>query len=366
MNRPTTLDNRFDKVRKRIGVGNALILILSISFVMLFPADAWSHVKWFYPYDLSKPPRSIGAVLTPTFVSLYLLSMIGIYTFFWVDRYLYRKRFLADRLAIISLKPGQSFWILRVSVAIFFASLFLLGLDGAGFVLTPELRTEISIVPWIQLGIAGFALYRPTTPLVGVGIFILYGIAIAQYGFFHKLDYLIFLGVGVYFLLSGLKDRNWLTVRYVVLFASTGLTLLWASIEKWGYPDWTYPLMQKDPSLLMGMSPQFFIVFAGFVEFNITFILLSSASIFSRIVALGLQSVFILAIYKFGLVDAIGHLLIIAILLILVVRGPTPARTLLVLSDRSLWTEAYFMTGLYVLAFNVMFIAYYGLYFLSR
>ena len=116
----------------------------------------------------------------------------------------------------------------------------------------------------------------------------------------------------------------------------------------------------------MGMSPQFYVVLAGFVEFNITFILLGSASIFSRIIALGLQCVFVLAIYKFGLIDAIGHLLITAILLILVVRGPTPARALLVLSDKSLWTEAYFMTGLYVLAFNVMFIAYYGLYFLTR
>ncbi len=116
----------------------------------------------------------------------------------------------------------------------------------------------------------------------------------------------------------------------------------------------------------MGMSPQFYMVFAGFVEFNITFILLGSASIFSRIIALGFQGVFILAIFKFGLVDAIGHLLIITILFILVVRGPTSAREFLVLSDKSLWTEAYFMTGLYILAFNVIFIAYYGLYFLVR
>ena len=180
----------------------------------------------------------------------------------------------------------------------------------------------------------------------------------------------------------------------------------------------------------MGLRPQFYMLFAGFVEFNITFVLLSSASSFSRIIALVFQSVFILAIIRFGLVDAIGHLLIIAILFlliheaqqscrdatyepsrfpvavpypsphratpayvvvtssdldtsrnkasvrglswisrilfILVVRGPTSAREFLVLSDKSLWTEAYFMTGLYVLAFNVIFIAFYGLYFVTH
>lgn len=106
-------------------------------------------------------------------------------------------------------------------------------------------------------------------------------------------------------------------------------------------------------------------MFAGFVEFNITFMLISSASIFSRITALGLNIIFILAVYKFGLVDFIGHLLIITILLILFLRGPTSARYFLVLSNKTLWTEAYFMTGLYILAFNVVFIAYYGIYHLS-
>ncbi|MBT6203057.1 MAG: hypothetical protein HOI34_05090, partial [Rhodospirillaceae bacterium] len=92
---------------------------------------------------------------------------------------------------------------------------------------------------------------------------------------------------------------------------------------------------------------------AAFVEFNIVFILLSSASVASRFVA-------------FGLIDAVGHLVIIAVLVILTIRGPTSARYFLVLSDKSLWTEAYFMTGLYMLALNVMFMAYYGLYAVLR
>ena len=56
--------------------------------------------------------------------------------------------------------------------------------------------------------------------------------------------------------------------------------------------------------------------------------------------------------------------MIIAVLVIMTARGPTSARYFLVLADKSLWTEAYFMTGLYMLALNVVFVAYYGLYFL--
>jgi hypothetical protein len=50
---------------------------------------------------------------------------------------------------------------------------------------------------------------------------------------------------------------------------------------------------------------------------------------------------------------------------VLIVHGPTKGRDFLVLEQKSLWTEAYFMTGLYILAFVLIFIAYYGLHFLA-
>jgi hypothetical protein len=65
------------------------------------------------------------------------------------------------------------------------------------------------------------------------------------------------------------------------------------------------------------------------------------------------------------MVDAIGHLMIVAILFVLIVRGPTDARYMLVLPDKSLFTEAYFMTGLYFLAFVMIFILYYSIHYYS-
>jgi hypothetical protein len=47
-----------------------------------------------------------------------------------------------------------------------------------------------------------------------------------------------------------------------------------------------------------------------------------------------------------------------AILIVLLIQGPTRGRDFLVLEQKSLWTEAYFMTGLYIFAFVLIFIAY--------
>jgi hypothetical protein len=113
------------------------------------------------------------------------------------------------------------------------------------------------------------------------------------------------------------------------------------------------------------MEPTTFMMLAGFVEFGLAFVMLSSTSLLSRFTAFGLGSIFLLAIYKFGLIDAIGHLLIIAILCVLVLYGPTKGRNFLSLNSKSLWTEAYFMTGLYSLAFVTVFMAYYGLHALG-
>ena len=345
------------------------MLVRSLATLVAFTASTvvlasptYAHVKWFVPYDLSEPPRQIGEVINADFAGLFILSTLCIYAFFWIDRFLYRKRLFADRLERLVISEEQAFWIMRGAASIVFGALFVYGLTRDSFFLTPELHTPSAMVKWLHLAMALAVLYRPTVPLAGLGIFVLYGLGIADYGLFHMLDYLMFVGIGVYFVLAPFRGEGWVKSRYVALFATTGLALLWGALEKLAYPQWTYPLLEQSPELLMGMSPAFYMVLAAFVEFNIVFILLSSASAFSRFIALGLNTIFILAIFEFGMIDAIGHLVIIAVLAILTVRGPTSARYFLVLSDNSLWTEAYFMTGLYMLALNVMFMSYYALH----
>lgn len=327
------------------------------------PANA--HVKWFAEYDLNKPPLPVGEVLNGQFVSFFLGSLVLIAVFFWVDRSLRRGRVLEDALARLTVSETTSFLILRGATFIFFAAVAIYGLRGEGFFLTPELQTRLAWVPWLQAAIALCTLHRRLVPLTGLGMAILLGAAISRYGIFHLLDYLILFGVAYFFLASAMSGGRWTMSRYIVLFASTGLTLLWASIEKWGYPQWTYPLFDRDPGLLMGMDPRTYMVLAGFVEFNITYMLLSSTSPLSRLVALGFASIFTLAIYKFGMIDAVGHLLIIAILFVLAVRGPTEGRNILALDQKSIATEVYFMMGNYIFYFVLVFLAYYGLHYLT-
>lgn len=344
---------------------NYFKFVVSVLLLGTF-TSVFAHVKWFAPYDLKTPPLSLDNVVTPQFLYLYIVSILFIYAFFWLDRFLFRINFMSGFAQKVSLTKEQSLRIIRYACSIFFTGLFIYGIQGNVFLLTPELKTSSSFIPWLQLTLAATALFSATAPLTGLGMIILYAFGIMYYGIHHMLDYMIFVGIAIFLLLCRLTGSNWVKSRYIILFATTGLTLLWAAIEKWSYPYWTFPMLESNPGMLMGMSPAFYMMFAGFVEFNITFILLSSASIFSRFIALGLNSVFILAVYKFGLVDFIGHLLIITILLILTLSGPTNARYFLVLSNKSLWTESYFMTGLYILAFNIVFIAYYGIYYLAQ
>jgi hypothetical protein len=328
-------------------------------------APAQAHIKWFEPFDITQAPRPISEVLGQEFILFFLASVAFVFVFFAADRWAYRRRILVAFDEGLRRFDGLSVLIMRLAAAVFFTSLWTYGVFGSQpFYLTPELHTDSIWVPWFQLAIAGCALFRRTLPLVGPGIAVLYAAALADYGLYHLLDYLVFLGIAYFFATATLPARGWRKSGFVTLYAITGINFLWLAIEKFAYPAWTYPLLDKHPNILLGMDPQFYMLLAGFVEFVLIFILFAAASVVTRLVAFGLLSVFVLAIFEFGMIDAVGHLMIIAILFILIVRGPTDARNILVLPTKSPQMEAYFMTGLYYLAFVNAFLLYYGLHYL--
>jgi hypothetical protein len=337
------------------------------ALLLAFPnIPVLAHIKWFAECKVADAPRPIGQVLNGTFVKGLLISIFAIYFFFLADRYIYKKGYwsrLDQRLRRLDVFATT---VMRLSAAVFFLCLGLWHLRfGDSFYLTPELTTTSRFVPWLQLLLGVCALWRPAMAVTGGGIFVLYVDAARHYGIYHMLDYTIFLGIGYFFLVGNIDRGQWKKSGFIVLFAATGLTLAWAAIEKFAYPQWSYQILERNSDMLLGMSPYLFLLVSGFIEFNLAFVVLGATSIAGRLVALGLQSIFVLAIFKFGVVDAVGHLLIIAILLILVVRGPTDARNMMVLPDKSPWTEAYFMTGLYSLAFVMTFVLYYGLHSLA-
>jgi hypothetical protein len=349
------------KAAGRFLKGHCKCLVILLLFL---PGKASAHVKWFVNADVAAPPRPVGEVLTgQLFVYLFLGSVVAIYGFFLLDRWVLRRRVLAQLDERMKKFDALSIYVMRGSAAMFFLSLSAWHwVHGAGFYLTPELRTNAAWVSWLQLMAGLAALWKRTVVLTGAGVFIFYLAAIRDYGACHLADYLIFLGIGYFLLVSGINRGQWRKSGFIVLFAFMGLTLGWAAIEKFAYPNWAYSLLQARPGMLMGMTPINFMTVSGFVEFNLAFVVLGAASMIGRLATVSLQSVFVLAMFQFGVMDAIGHLLIIAVLFVLYFRGPTGARNMLVLPGKALWTEAYFMTGLYSLAFVLVFLAYYGLH----
>jgi hypothetical protein len=105
-----------------------------------------------------------------------------------------------------------------------------------GIILTPELTTTSTVIPWLQLFFAACLLSRQTLIIAALGIVFLFGVAIENYGAFHLADYPIFLGIAAYIGAIGLGTTIFGFRPMDVLRWSTAITLMWASVEKWAYP----------------------------------------------------------------------------------------------------------------------------------
>jgi len=89
---------------------------------------------------------------------------------------------------------------------------------------------------------------------------------------------------------------------------------MWASVEKWAYPQWSFPLFIEHPAMTMGFDGEFFMKAAGAVEFVLAFALICTPLV-RRVSAIILAAAFVSAIFEFGKIDAIGHSGIIAVLI---------------------------------------------------
>ena len=155
---------------------------------------------------------------------------------------------------------------------------------------------------------------RLTMPLSAIGIFALFDIALWKYGSFHLADYPIFLGVAAYVALTGGQTKFFGARPIDVVRWTAGVTLMWASVEKWAYPEWSFPLFIEHPNLTLGFSQEFFMQAAGAVEFALAFALMWTPLV-RRVAAIVLAGMFVSAVLEFGKIDLIGHTLIVVVLL---------------------------------------------------
>jgi hypothetical protein len=317
------------------------------------PHQAWAHVKWFEPYDVSAAPTPLSGVLTRHF----LLACAG-FTLLVVGAFLF------DRLAATKLRaiaaPGRhedlEERLLRAGTGAFFMALFATG----GTILTPELHTGADWPAWLQFGIAVSMLSARTCALGGLGILVLYGYGVALYGIFHLSDYPMFLGLAAYLGLTSFRKGRLQSHRMLVLHVSICVSLMWGAIEKWAYPQWTFPLLAARPYLTFGIAPEDFMVVAGFVEFAFAFYILTGFGLL-RLAILGLGTIFAAAIVDFGKVDAIGHLPILIALIAMFMHGPTQAHLWLHEKSGSVFRKARTGGTAFAATVFLFFAAYYGL-----
>ncbi len=292
---------------------SAATIPLSCLVNALLAGSASAHVKWFCAFDVAEQPVVLERVLDHSFEALIGLSILGLMTGAILEQPPVGPALLrALDLATVWLRDHVEI-IARAACAFFFISIWAMG----GILLTPELKTDSTLVGAIQLGIAAGMVSRKTMPLSALGIFVLYGIAIWQNGIFHLADYPVFLGVAAYLALIG-GQTNFFGMRPIdVLRWSAGVTLMWASIEKWAYPEWSYPLFVLHPDMSLGFTPEFYMRAAGAVEFALAFSLIWTPLV-RRVGAIILTAMFVSAVFPFGKVDLIGHTLIVVALLAIV------------------------------------------------
>ena len=271
-------------------------------------ADA--HVKWFCAYDVAGQPRGLEQVLCPDFEWLTGLALVCLMLGCLAEGTPLGGTLLRALDRVTALIRTDTELLVRCTLGFFFVSLWSLG----GIILTPELKTDVSWISWLQLALAGCLIWRRTMPITGLGIVFLFAFATAQYGLFHLADYPVFLGVAAYLILRGLDIEPYGLRPLDLVRWAAAVTLMWASVEKWAYPQWTDPLLAAKPQMTMGATPELFMQAAGVIEFTLAFALIWTPLV-RRVAALILTGIFVSAIFEFGKVDAIGHSGIIVVLL---------------------------------------------------
>lgn len=292
--------------------------------IMVLAAPAEAHVKWFAPYIVGATPQPLSATLTNPF---FWQGIMLVLLFFVATRLVEPTKlgvWLSDGMTRLGAPLAARLDdFLRATIAAFFIAIFSVG----GIYLTPDLKTDSALIPWVQLGIAVCIFFRPAMPLAALGVVGLWVTALRDYDLFHLLDYLALgLGIAGYLWLSAAKSPARNSARFDVLRWGVAIALMWSSLEKFAYPDWFYPLVEEKPYLTFGLPRDAFIPMAGVAEFTLGFGLLSTALI-RRLSAVALLVIFNAAVYPFGRIDLIGHGLIMAALVAIAVHDWKPART---------------------------------------
>ncbi len=289
--------------------------LIWMAVLAIWSSSAEAHVKWFSDFSFLDQPLSLREIAVPTVFGLLILSMIVLGGLVAADRYIGQWNIYQRSNDWLAARSSYSRLLMRVAMG---ATLLLSW--QADSMLAPELAVTATWVGWLQFGLALLLVSENTTPAAGVGVLALFVLALAEYGFFHMVDYAHYIGIAYYLIVSSHQNQAVRDSALPVLFATVGFALGWLGMEKLVYPEWALYLLAQNPQLTLGLPPEFFLRGAAFVELNLGYLLI--IGLLERPLSLIITLVFFTTTTIFGKLEVIGHTPVHAALLVFLLNGP--------------------------------------------
>ncbi|MDH6671688.1 hypothetical protein M2277_002350 [Paenibacillus sp. LBL] len=279
-------------------------------------SNIYIHVKWFTD-NFEWVPLPFPRVVTLTFLfwlafTLFVLLVSSVFN----DPLGKTRPVERIHQFLHRLRPHTEV-ILRIGLAI---GLVLQLLSGS--YLAPEFRTNSM---WIILGLSAAAaclLYQRTLPISGAILFLLYIQASLNYGIFHSIDYLIYIGIVYYLFVCGTPLKK---TAAPVMYVCTGMSLAWLAMEKLTIPELACSVMGSYGLPTFGFSIEHFVMISAFIEIGLAWAFI--VGIMSRFTALLVSGIFIMTSLVFGYKEVIGHTIIHTLLILFLIEGTGDLRT---------------------------------------
>lgn len=293
---------------------NITLLLIAWAVLGIMPSSVLAHVKWFAEFSFLDRPLSFQEAITPLVIGFAIAAAVAMTATVFIDTKLEDLSIYQRLRAWLNGHRDQGTLILRIGMGV----TFLLSWQ-ADTLLAPYLETQ-PLLGWVQFILVLLLLFPQTTPIAGLGTIMLWLIGVQQFGIFYMLDYIAFVGIGTWLLLSQAKSENTRELGIPALYFTVGFALAWLAMEKIVYPEWGFDILQQNPQLALGLPPEFFVIGAAFVEFTLGYLLI--IGLLGRPLSLVITLVFFSTTLIFGKVEIIGHTHLHAALLVFLLYGP--------------------------------------------
>lgn len=322
-----------------------------LGYILYLPSPSYAHVKWFSDFSFEAPPLQLSQLLSPYFIGLFSLSLISLPILVYLDRIAEKSLTYNKVNTFLDQFSDNGPLIMRVAMG----AVLLMSWQGDS-IIAPEIAIPSPIWGWLQFFLALFLLFKKTTFITGVGVIFFWFMGISQHGIFHMLDYVVYPAVGLYLILSYIKNPKLRNFDLPVLYSGLGFSLCWVAFEKLLYPFWGLSVLAQAPGLTMGLDPQFFLLSAAFIEFTLGYLLI--ICLLHRPLAAVVTIVFFITTSFFGKTEVVGHTILHGALLIFIVKGPGNYYQAPIRIHKSLWMRSLFSMVNFILLFFAMAFPY--------